>query len=55
VLYDLDNDVSESIDVSAEYPEIVEELKAAAERAREDLGDSNPPREGKGVRPAGML
>jgi arylsulfatase A len=55
VLYDLDNDVSESIDVSAEYPEIVEELKAAAERAREDLGDANPPREGNGVRPAGTL
>jgi len=54
-LYDLDNDVSESKNVAAEHPEIVEELQAAAERARQDLGDSNPPRSGMGIRPAGKL
>lgn len=54
-LYDLDNDVSESKDVAAKHPEIVEELKAAAERARQDLGDSKPPVRGNGVRPAGKL
>ncbi len=40
VLYDLDNDASESHDVAAEHPDIVAKLKAAADVARADLGDT---------------
>ena len=54
-LFDLDNDVSETKNVISEYPEVVEELTAAAERAREDLGDKLTKRTGNGVRPAGKL
>jgi arylsulfatase A-like enzyme len=52
-LFDLDNDVSESKNVIDEYPEVVKELTAAAEQAREDLGDKLTGRKGSGVRPAG--
>ncbi|QDT13137.1 sulfatase [Planctomycetes bacterium K23_9] len=54
-LYDLDTDVSETTDVKEKYPEVVKELQAAAERAREDLGDKLTKRTGKGVRPIGKL
>ncbi len=53
-LFDLDNDVSETKNVISEYPEVVQELTAAAE-AREDLGDKLTKRTGNGVRPAGKL
>lgn len=54
-LYDLENDIGETIDLAASKPEIVRELEALAERAREDLGDSLTKRTGKGVRPAGRV
>ena len=38
-LFDLDNDLSETTDVSNEYPEVVARLTALAEKARADLGD----------------
>ena len=54
-LFDLDNDVSESTNVIEEHPEVVVELTAAAEQAREELGDRLNKRQGKGVRPVGKL
>jgi len=54
-LYDLDNDVSESNDVAADHPDIVKELMNAAAVARKELGDSEPPIKGNGVRAPGKL
>ncbi len=51
-LYDLKNDVSESHDVADQYPEIVERLTSAAERARRNLGDTLTNRIGSEIRPA---
>ena len=38
-LYDLENDVSETTDVSAKNPDIVKQLLTLAENVREDIGD----------------
>ncbi|MCG8653187.1 MAG: sulfatase [Pirellulales bacterium] len=54
-LFDLDNDIAESKNVLAQHPGVIIELKAAAERARADLGDKLTRRVGKGIRPAGKL
>jgi arylsulfatase A-like enzyme len=54
-LFDLESDVGESKDVAAEHPDVVKQLKAIGERAREDLGDSLTNRVGKNVRPSGRL
>jgi arylsulfatase A-like enzyme len=54
-LYDLDADVSETTDLSAQHPDVVARLTALAEIARDDLGDSLLKRTGKNVRPAGRL
>ena len=54
-LFDLEADPGETTNVADRNPELVEMLKAEAERAREDLGDSATKRIGKGVRPAGSL
>ncbi len=54
-LYDLQNDVGETRDVSAKHPEIVERLQQWAERAREDLGDAISKRQGSGVRAPGKI
>ncbi len=51
-LYDLETDMAEKNDLADAHPEIVGELTAHAEKAREELGDLNHP--GKGQRPAGM-
>ena len=52
-LYDLENDIGETTDRSAEHPEIVKRLQAAAEAVRAELGDGN--QQGPGVRPAGRI
>ena len=54
-LFDLENDIGETKNVADEHPEVVERLKALAEKARADLGDSATKRKGKNVRPAGKL
>ncbi len=52
-LYDLENDIGETRDVSGEHPEVVARLDALAEKAREALGDRLTGRSGVEVRPPG--
>ena len=54
-LYDLDNDLSETTDVAAEFPEVVAELEAAAERYRKALGDNAKKIKGNQTRPPGRM
>ena len=54
-LFNLVDDPSETRDVAAEHPEVVQRLTALAEKAREDLGDQATKRAGKNVRPHGEL
>lgn len=49
-LYNLRTDVGETLDVKEQFPEVVTRLKALAEKAREELGDSATERKGKGLR-----
>src|SRR5262245_23339105 len=52
-LFNLDDDIGETTDVSRANPEVVERLLKLAEAARADLGDSLTKRQGPGVRPCG--
>ena len=52
-LYDLENDIGETTDCSADHPEIVARLQAAADVVRAELGEGN--QRGPGVRPAGNI
>jgi arylsulfatase len=54
-LYDLKNDVSETKNVVAANPDIVQRLLALAEQARADLGDTLTKRKGSGVREPGRV
>jgi len=54
-LYDVQNDVSETTNVAAEYPEIVSEIKLLANDMRFRLGDSLLELEGSETREAGQL
>lgn len=54
-LFNLEDDIGETTDVADKHPEVVERLKALAEKAREDLGDSATNRPGKGVRQPGHI
>ncbi len=54
-LYDLENDVGESTNVADKNPEIVKQLEAFAESAREDLGDALMKRKGSGAREPGRV
>lgn len=60
-LYDLGLDVGESVDVAAEHPEVVEELRQALETARRELGDGpadplrGEPELPAGARPVGTV
>lgn len=55
LLYDLEADIGETTDLSAEHPEIVADLLAHIERARKDLGDGVTDTEGAGRRPVGRV
>ena len=54
-LYNLDDDIGETRDVSAQHPDVVQRLLKLAEEARADLGDSLTKRQGANVRPCGNL
>ena len=54
-LYDLNQDISEGLDVAAEHPDIVKLLAEQAEKARQELGDTLTGRVGTGQRPPGTL
>jgi arylsulfatase len=54
-LYNLCQDPGERYDVQTLYPEIMEELRNVAEKARGDLGDDLTGRQGDNRRPAGMI
>ena len=54
-LYDLETDISETTNVAAKNPEIVEKIKELAKHMRIDLGDSLKDMPGTEVRPAGSI
>lgn len=54
-LYNVETDVGELKDVAKEHPDIVEQLKATAKNARDDLGDSATKTPGAGVREPGRV
>jgi len=54
-LFDMENDSGETTDVSADHPEVVAELTAAAEKIRHELGDKLTDQAGKSVRPPGRM
>lgn len=54
-LYDLDNDIGETTDVSAKYPAEFARLQALAEKARGDMGDRLTGKSGPGLREPGRL
>lgn len=54
-LYDLETDRGETTNVAADHPDVVAQLQAYAEKAREDLGDKATNRKGANLRPAGRV
>ena len=54
-LFDMKNDVGETINVADQYPEAFQRLGRHAESAREDLGDKLTDRTGSGIREPGRL
>lgn len=54
-LYDLESDIGEEHNVFDEHPDIVAELRAAADMVRKDLGDNLTETEGNGCRPIGRV
>lgn len=54
-LFDLENDIAETVNLVGKHPEVVKELMQFVEHAREDLGDSLTQRVGKNIRQAGRL
>jgi len=55
LLYNLDDDLGETTDVSASHPAVVRALLAKADLAREELGDAITGQLGAGVRPYGLF
>jgi len=54
-LFDLENDPSETLDVAADHPEMVEKITKIADSIRAVLGDRLKGIEGKEVRPVGRV
>ena len=54
-LYNLDDDISESVDIAAANPQVVAALEVLAEQARHSLGDARLQRPGSDRRPAGRV
>ena len=54
-LYNLADDMSETVDLAAKYPEVVKRLERFAEKARAELGDRLTKRKGSGVRAPGQV
>jgi arylsulfatase A-like enzyme len=54
VLYNLDDDIGETRDVSEQHPDVVQRLLKLADQARADLGDSLTKRQGANIRPCGQ-
>ena len=54
-LYDLDADIGETVNLADEHPEVVEQLRALAEEARQDLGDDATGQTGENTRPPGEV
>ncbi|MBT8180406.1 MAG: sulfatase [Eudoraea sp.] len=54
-LYDLSEDLSETTNVAAEYPEVVQEIEKLADKMRKKLGDSLKDMDGTDNRPAGTI
>ena len=54
-LYDLDTDIGEMVNLADEHPEVVEQLRALAEEARQDLGDDATGQTGENTRPPGEV
>lgn len=55
LLYNLEDDIGETTDVSAKHPDVVKELQRLANIARHQLGDVVTGRIGKDLRPIGDL
>ncbi len=54
-LYNLVNDIGETLDIAEEHPEIVTELEELAQACREDMGDSATGVVGKNCRKKGFV
>ena len=54
-LYDLTSDISETLDLADQHPEIVKKIKSLADNMRKELGDKLYGIEGSGNRQAGKL
>jgi arylsulfatase A len=54
-LYNLQRDVGEKNNVAQNYPDVVKQLEAVADRAREELGDALTKRKGTGAREPGKV
>jgi hypothetical protein len=54
-LFDLESDIGETNNLASQHPEVVQQMMAQVERAREDLGDSLTDRAGANLRPAGRM
>jgi arylsulfatase A-like enzyme len=54
-LYDLGKDPGETTNLASDFPEVVQNLKRLADRARDDLGDSALKKTGAGVRQPGKV